>query len=569
MLDAIVPDRLRVGFNRNFGQERGIILCANNTGVFERSAILIESFEAGAIAPSFQLSKFTGTANAPGNVALNDRVGILEWDSYSNVSTFCAGIEVDIDAAVVAGQRTATRMVFKTALNNAPPLDNMVLFSNGFLVVGSDKTARGVAEANALLTVGGNGTVQEYLERASGDVIGPELVLKKTRGTLAAPADVVSADQLGYLTWAARSTNEFQIAQIYGAVDAAVVAGQSPASRLVFRTALNNAGKVDNMALFSNGALVLGSSKVARGVTEAPGLLNIGGNGTTEAYIERASADSIGPQIYLKKTRGTLAAPADVVNGDDLGYLTWAARSTAQFTPAEILCQIDTAVVAGQMPAGRILFRTAPANGVKTLWLQIASSGTLLVGVPGSSYDTAQRMCVGGSRAGSICRMDNDQGGASASLQYLRGGDNAITGSKFLEFARPDFTTIGSVSQNAAGTVIYNSTSDERLKTDIVDTATGLDALMKIRVREFRYKTDSTKRITHGFIAQELNLIYPDAVSVGSDSKECDCAMTPENPGHDPDCCHRNPWGVDYGRLTPLLVKAVQELYSLISPSAK
>jgi hypothetical protein len=206
---------------------------------------------------------------------------------------------------------------------------------------------------------------------------------------------------------------------------------------------------------------------------------------------------------------------------------------------------------------------------VKTLWLQIASSGTLLVGVPGSSYDTAQRMCVGGSRAGSICRMDNDQGGASASLQYLRGGDNAITGSKFLEFARPDFTTIGSVSQNAAGTVIYNSTSDERLKTDIVDTATGLDALMKIRVREFRYKTDSTKRITHGFIAQELNLIYPDAVSVGSDSKECDCAMTPENPGHDPDCCHRNPWGVDYGRLTPLLVKAVQELYSLISPSAK
>lgn len=446
LLDAIVPDKLRIGFNRRFNPERAVILVSNNTGIFERSAILIEAFEAGAIAPSFQLSKFTGTADAPGNVALNDRVGILEWDSYSNGSSYCAGIEVDIDAVVVAGQKTATRMVFSTGLNNANPANNMALFSNGFLVIGPNKVARGVAEANGLLDVAGNSTVEAYLERASTDGVGPLLISRKSRGTLAAPAIVAQYDDLGGMRVQAY-TNAWHtdLAAIKFWVAEVVVAGQAPATTITFKVNKNN---------------------------------------------------------------------------------------TAAIEPIRI--------------------RAATA-----------SSGTLFVGT--GAYDDANTIHVAGTRAGSIARFDNFNGGGSANLIYMNGGDNAITGSKFLEFARPDFTVIGSVVQNAAGTVIYNVTSDRRMKENIIDAVEGLDALLKIKPRQFNYISDASKALTHGFIAQELGEVYPDAVSVGApDSQECVCKFDGEEMRHDPECFHSRPWGVDYGRLTPLIVKAIQDLYALV-----
>jgi hypothetical protein len=43
--------------------------------------------------------------------------------------------------------------------------------------------------------------------------------------------------------------------------------------------------------------------------------------------------------------------------------------------------------------------------------------------------------------------------------------------------------------------------------------------------------------------------VFPDAVSVGSDDLTEDGNL-------------ENPWGIDYARLTPVLVKAVQELKS-------
>lgn len=442
ILDGIVPDRLRVGFNRSFNPERGIILVANNTGIFERSAILIEAFEAGGIAPSYQLSKFRGTATAPANVAQDDRVGIIEWDSYSNVSSYCAGIEVAIDAAVVAGQRTATRMLFQTALNNAAPANNMALFSNGFLVLGASKVARGVAEANGILDVAGNATVEVYLERASTDGSGSLIICRKSRGTLAAPAIVAQYDDLGGMRVQAY-TNAWHtdLAAMKFWVAQAVVAGQAPATTITFKVNKNN---------------------------------------------------------------------------------------TAAIEPIRI-------------SAGA------------------ASSGSLLVGT--GAYDDANTIHVAGTRAGSIARFDNFNGGGSANLIYMNGGDNAVTGSKFLEFARPDFTVIGSVVQNAAGTVIYNITSDECLKADIKDSGIGLSELMRVRVRQFRYKSDPSNQLTQGFIAQELHKVFPDAVSVGVQAKDCDCVLDdPEAPGHDLDCCHRNPWGVDYGRVTPLLVRAIQDL---------
>jgi hypothetical protein len=65
---------------------------------------------------------------------------------------------------------------------------------------------------------------------------------------------------------------------------------------------------------------------------------------------------------------------------------------------------------------------------------------------------------------------------------------------------------------------------------------------MQIPVTDFNFSTNPSKTTVQGIIAQDLYKIYPAAVHVGSEDVK------------------KDPWGIDYGRLTPLIVKSVQEL---------
>ncbi|HAM88683.1 MAG: hypothetical protein US83_C0003G0077 [Candidatus Falkowbacteria bacterium GW2011_GWC2_38_22] len=121
---------------------------------------------------------------------------------------------------------------------------------------------------------------------------------------------------------------------------------------------------------------------------------------------------------------------------------------------------------------------------------------------------------------------------------------SAVSGSIFNGFF--NFSNlIGSITYNGTG-VNYNQTSDERLKENIVDTHFGVLDLMKVNVRDFEYKNDSNGQTLNGFIAQELQKIYPDAVTVGTDEVDDNGNLI-------------HPWMVDYGRLTPLIVKSIQD----------
>jgi hypothetical protein len=115
-----------------------------------------------------------------------------------------------------------------------------------------------------------------------------------------------------------------------------------------------------------------------------------------------------------------------------------------------------------------------------------------------------------------------------------------------VEFWRgdPDGNKVGSIAVTTTNTT-YNTTSDKRLKDNIVTTRFGLKELMQIKVRDFTYKADINKLVNTGFIAQELYEVFPDAVT------------KPENES--------GLWQVDYGRITPLVIKAVQDQQEEIS----
>ena len=70
----------------------------------------------------------------------------------------------------------------------------------------------------------------------------------------------------------------------------------------------------------------------------------------------------------------------------------------------------------------------------------------------------------------------------------------------------------------------------------------ALGMISEIQPRVYR-RIANPDKLEYGFIAQELYEVFPQAVS-----------GTPEGD------VNTEPMGVDYGQLTPLLVKAIQEL---------
>jgi hypothetical protein len=102
----------------------------------------------------------------------------------------------------------------------------------------------------------------------------------------------------------------------------------------------------------------------------------------------------------------------------------------------------------------------------------------------------------------------------------------------------------GTISFNrAAGVVVYGTTSDYRLKTEVEDF-NALEIVCNLKPKEFRIGDAEQKSI--GFIAHELQEFFPQAVHGEKDAEDEN-----EKPIYQ---------GVDYSQLTGLLTKAIQEL---------
>jgi len=189
---------------------------------------------------------------------------------------------------------------------------------------------------------------------------------------------------------------------------------------------------------------------------------------------------------------------------------------------------------------------TAGATFSFTERMRLNNAGQLLIGQTAAVGSETVLQVSGSDRSGGVVGFYDTDASTSIGNIILRlafTNDNDCTNASFIHFADGD-GTIGSVYANNASSVVFSTVSDERLKENIVDASSQLQLVKDIKVREFDWKKDGTHQV--GFIAQELNNLVPEAVvEGGEDVKE-------------------NAWGVDYGKLTPYLIKAVQELSATI-----
>ena len=190
-------------------------------------------------------------------------------------------------------------------------------------------------------------------------------------------------------------------------------------------------------------------------------------------------------------------------------------------------------------------------------------AGSLTVGATTASTSTTSGalQVAGGLGVGGALNVGGSIGNAINNTGYqgnttLTIGNNITTGdvlrvvanssttaynANLINFLNASNSGVGSIYTNGTSTA-YNTTSDKRLKTNFHSWSLG-DKFDDLLIGEFTWKSNGS--IAHGTLAQDLYEIYPDAVHVGGDAA-------------------KDPWSVDYGKLTVPLIAEVKSLRSRV-----
>ena len=109
---------------------------------------------------------------------------------------------------------------------------------------------------------------------------------------------------------------------------------------------------------------------------------------------------------------------------------------------------------------------------------------------------------------------------------------------------------VGSITVSSANTH-FNTSSDYRLKENIVDITDATDRVKKLKPKRFNFIADKTNTVVDGFLAHEVSSIVPEAITGEKDAVDSDGKIIPQ--------------GIDQSKLVPLLVKTIQELEARIA----
>ena len=195
-----------------------------------------------------------------------------------------------------------------------------------------------------------------------------------------------------------------------------------------------------------------------------------------------------------------------------------------------------------------MLFETA-----KTERMRINTSG--YVGIGMNSPDA--QLCIRGTTSanGTVQIVAASSGKNMDCMALQKGGGSHIIG------FRDGTSTMGQIRANGSGGLAYDTSSDERLKENIVDMNSMINKVMSIKCREYDWK--ESKKHDFGFIAQEIYELFPHLRPDVSCYCDCSDNCFDKDEPVDKD---GNPYyyGLDYGEFTPYLIKAFQEQNEII-----
>ena len=194
--------------------------------------------------------------------------------------------------------------------------------------------------------------------------------------------------------------------------------------------------------------------------------------------------------------------------------------------------------------AQRLFFNNASGNGY------LSYSNTSSTGTAGNAITWEERIRITSDGILCVNRTSAVHGG-QLSLDYTNGTtaglaikDKQTSGTGVvLQVVNGSGTIVGSITQNQS-TTAFNTSSDYRLKENVVDVTDGITRVKQLQPKRFNFIADDSRTVD-GFLAHEAQTVVPEAVTGTHNEVDVD-----NNPVYQ---------GIDQSKLVPLLTAALQE----------
>ncbi len=335
--------------------------------------------------------------------------------------------------------------------------------------------------------------------------------IRKSRGTVAAPSDLVLNDQIGFLRFVPRYNGSLGTSAVSSIESYYKGSGTDNLTDLRFYTSASERMRLDEFGNVAIGATSFNATNPEKLLVDA---------GTTTSYNVIAGRGSINNYLQLNiqnRSDGT-SASSDVVasnnSGNETSFFVDMGINSSGYSNNSLpildgannayLYATGNDFVIGNASSGRnLVFFT---NGFASTDEKMRITNTGNVGI-GTTAPT-DKLTVAGIIA------------PSADNTYTLGKSGARW----------------SAVWSANGTI---QTSDVRLKTNIKPLSYGLNEVLLMHPIRYNWKTDPTSHAKIGLIAQEVKRLVPEVVT-GDETKEM--------------------LGMNYAELVPVLINAVKEL---------
>jgi hypothetical protein len=470
--------------------------------------------------------------------------------------------------------------------NVFPDLDNYLRAMSGFIASIRDNSGNGWVSPYLPLTYSAgtaNGVV--YLNGSKVVTTGSGLVFDGTNLGLGTSTPGFKFDVLGSATESGRFRTS-------GAINALYLADSGTTAGSLYIGTVGNAfrivtGSNETLRLDASGNLGLGVTPSAQGVYRTMQFGNyttIGQQttGTSQSFFGWNVRGSSTANQYLYNVTADKAALYEIASDASHRWSVTNTSGTAgnaiTFTEAMRL-DASANLGVGVVPGGSYKFQvstlggsaaqfispqgnpqiTASDNNVTVYVGYTSGTGASAVSYFGTSTNHAQAFLTNNVEKGRFTTAGDFLVGTTSSAAYTNGffanatyinsghASGTAGGTGYVLFGY-DNAAIGSISQNGTTGVLYNTTSDRRLKDNIVPAPSASDDIDAIQIVSHDWKAAPDEHVKYGVIAQDLHAVAPEAVTPGDDGDEIE-----------------KTWGVDYSKLVPMLIKEIQSLRARVA----
>jgi hypothetical protein len=261
------------------------------------------------------------------------------------------------------------------------------------------------------------------------------------------------------------------------------------------------------------------------------------GNGTTDNFIVTETGNvgvGVTPSAWNTAFRGIDISTGGAIAGssDSVRLFSNSAFNTAGNNVYKNAAAAGRYDIQGNVHTWNISTNTPSAGGTITFSpaMTLDPSGNLVIGNTAASN-------VGAT--GGLVSVPN----SGNSYHLIGHTTGTASGSNFTYYFYAG-SVIGSITQNGTTGVLFNTSSDYRLKESVKPLSGGLARVNALKPSSYNWKSDGSAG--EGFLAHELAEVVPTAVSGEKDAVNADGTIKSQ--------------GIDMSRIVPILVAAIQEL---------